>query len=173
MDKLQLALLTQWAQESGLNGIQGRKRLQKVVYFLKQVGCPIEADFILHHFGPYSRDVAQATDLMVSEGLLDEHGGSGGQYFYMLNTRTPSLIHQALNQGDSAISHFLSFRDRAISLLKSELWRLELGSTILYFFRRSEEQGWSAALREACRYKNVQADECDSREALELAQQFA
>ncbi len=35
MNRLQLATLLSWA---GDNGLQGRKRLQKVVYFLQEAG---------------------------------------------------------------------------------------------------------------------------------------
>lgn len=59
MNRLQLATLLSWADDQS---IQGRKRLQKVVYFLQYAGCPLDCRYTLHHFGPYSRDVADACD---------------------------------------------------------------------------------------------------------------
>lgn len=72
MNRHQLATLIWWAGEAG---IQGRKRLQKVVYFLQQAGCPLDCQYTLHHFGPYSRDVADACDEMVAARLVVESGG--------------------------------------------------------------------------------------------------
>lgn len=54
MTRYQLAKLVEWAGE-----LRSRKRLQKVVYLLQAAGAPIEAEFTLHHYGPYSFDVAQ------------------------------------------------------------------------------------------------------------------
>ena len=60
MDRYQLATLSSWAGE---RGIQGRKRLQKVVFLLQAAGCPLSSHFTLHHYGPYSRDVADTWTL--------------------------------------------------------------------------------------------------------------
>lgn len=175
MDKLQLAILTEWAEDAGLHGIKGRKRMQKVIYFLQQAGCPIDADYTLHHYGPYSRDVANVTDVMVAEGLLKEHGYSGiggGQYDYKLEGHTRDMIHRI--RESPSIQAFEAYRDRAIELLRESLWHLELGSTILYFYRsRRTAQDWDSALREACEYKRTDPQDPSSQTALALAKRFA
>ncbi|RMH12686.1 MAG: hypothetical protein D6695_05935 [Planctomycetota bacterium] len=174
MDKLQLALLTAWAQDAGLPGIQGRKRMQKVIYFLQQAGCPIDAEYTLHHYGPYSREVANVTDVMVAEGLLTEQSGgsAGGQYNYTLGNQTREMLDQIGQSGSK--TNFDSFREQAIELLREDLWHLELGSTILYFFRsRRRQSDWDYALREACEYKRADPSHDASKAALALAQRFA
>jgi hypothetical protein len=44
MTRYELAKLAAWAET-----LHSRKRLQKVVFLLHTAGCPLEADFILHH----------------------------------------------------------------------------------------------------------------------------
>src|SRR5437879_386912 len=82
MTRYQLAKLVQWA-----GTLRTRKKLQKVVYLLKQAGCPLDDAFGLHHFGPYSSDVAERADEMTNIGLLHEErigNLAGQQYNYTL-----------------------------------------------------------------------------------------
>ncbi|MCA9277559.1 MAG: hypothetical protein R3B58_05540 [Phycisphaerales bacterium] len=175
MDKLQLALLTKWAEDANLGGIKGRKRMQKVIYFLKQAGCPIYADYTLHHYGPYSSEVANVTDVMVAEGLLNEQSGSGmggGQYDYTLGSNTRGMIER-IGDNESIIS-FKNFHKRAVELLNWELRELELGSTILYFYHSQHpNQSWDSAFDQACKYKRADSKNPISLAALKLAQRFA
>src|SRR5438876_8802937 len=82
MTRYQLAKLVEWA---GI--LNSRKRLQKVVFLLQASGCPIEAEYFLHHYGPYSQEVARMSDEMVQVGLLEESSQPnpvGVQYAYKL-----------------------------------------------------------------------------------------
>ncbi len=66
----------------------GRKRLQKALFLLKSAGVPVDAQFELHHYGPYSRDVAQACDELVTLELLKETQSSesiGAEYSYRVS----------------------------------------------------------------------------------------
>jgi uncharacterized protein YwgA len=166
MDKIQLAMLTGWAGEQGL---QGRKRLQKVVFLLKRAGCPITAEYTLHHYGPYSRDVADVCDEMVSAKLLQEQPGT--QYVYTLFPETFGFIEQARQTHGPQMAAMDRFREIAVRLLNTDLWLLELGSTILYFLGAGED--WEAALAQACQFKGVSPADSDSQGALRLAREFA
>lgn len=164
MNRLQLATLLSWAGDEGL---QGRKRLQKVVFFLQEGGCPLDCRFTLHHFGPYSRDVADRCDEIVAAGLVDETGGpSKGdmQYTYRLKPETAKLVQQT---SDAQMQGFDSLGK---SLIGENLWSLELGSTILFFYRRSRD--WDGALARACEFKKVPSNTDSSRAALVLAKRF-
>lgn len=173
MDKLQLALLICWAEDADLLGIQGRKRMQKVIYFLQQCGCPIEADFTLHHYGPYSREVANITDVMVAEGLLVERGGGGEQYDYRLGRHTREMIESVRSSCGESVRTFENFRDQAIELLRQQIWPLELGSTILYFARTQPgNPDWNLALQEACKYKRADPAQEASQASVALARRF-
>jgi uncharacterized protein YwgA len=161
MNRLQLATLLSWADDKG---IQGRKRLQKVVFFLQDAGCPLDCRFTLLHFGPYSRDVADRCDEMVAAGLVEESGGpSNGekQYAYTLKQKA----REALGRINDA--RMQRFHDLGSRLIGEKLWTLELGSTILFFYR--EVKDWNHALNKACEFKKVGSDAQQSQSALALA----
>jgi len=161
MNRLQLATLVSWA---GQEGFQGRKRLQKVVYLLQQAGCPLGCSFTLHHYGPYSRDVADVCDEMVAAGLIEEGGGPAAgvmQYAYQLSPRTSALLSDTADEG------MQRFQDLATSLINESIWPLELGATILLFHQRVGD--WPKAMALACEFKKVPADIPASQNALALA----
>jgi uncharacterized protein YwgA len=164
MNRLQLATLLSWAGE---NGLRGRKRLQKVVFFLQQAGCPLDCRYTLHHFGPYSRDVADACDEIVAAGLVDETGGSAGadmQYTYRLKATTHELLQKT---PDAQMNRFEKL---GTELINENLWTLELGSTILFFYCQAAD--WDHALARACEFKKVSAKIPQSQAALALAKGF-
>jgi uncharacterized protein YwgA len=164
MNRLQLATLFSWAGE---NGFQGRKRLQKVVFFLQEAGCQLDCRYTLHHFGPYSRDVADRCDEMVAAGLIGEIGGPANgdmQYAYSLKPDTQTALAQS---PDAAMQ---SFQTVGQTLIEENLWTLELGSTILYFYRQTAD--WNQAMIRACEFKKVSANFESSQHALKLAKQF-
>jgi uncharacterized protein YwgA len=163
MNRLQLATLLSWAGDSGL---QGRKRLQKVVFLLQQAGCPLDCRFVLHHFGPYSRDVAAACDEIVAAGLVDETGGPATgemQYSYTLKPATRTLLEQTPD------SQMELFEGLGRQLISTEIWPLELGSTILFFYGQTGD--WDEALAHACKFKKVPAEITASQNALALVKQ--
>ncbi len=165
MNRLQLATLLSW---SGAHGLQGRKRLQKVVFFLQQAGCPLGCQYTLHHFGPYSRDVADICDEMVAAHLIDESGGSQNgsmQYTYKLKPSTGQLL---ANSPDDEMKRYQPLGE---SLMNENIWTLELGSTILYFYRQLQD--WEEAMRKACGFKKVSVDENRSVNALDFAQRMS
>lgn len=161
MNRLQFATLLSWAGDEGL---QGRKRLQKVVFALQQIGCPLDSHFILHHYGPYSRDVADICDEMVAADLVEESQQMGSaQYVYKLSQRTSVLL--AKTNVDDRLK---SFKERAEDLLKEDLWTLELGSTILYYFGQNRD--WDDSMGMACDFKEKPKSDKRSQLALEFAQ---
>lgn len=153
MDRYLLAKLIQWA---GHDGVSGRKRLQKVVFFLQQAGLQTGAEYTLHHYGPYSRDVAETCDELVSSGLVSEkaeHNPVGVQYGYALTSRGESAIEQTEHRVPRCVATTNAYKSLAEELLRRELWELELGSTILFF--RGKANDWTEATRRACEFKRV------------------
>jgi len=85
MTKYKLAKLIAMA-----GGLRSRKRVQKMVYLLQSAGCDFDADFGLHYYGPYSRDVAELLDRLTSEEILIEtprRFDHGHQYDYQFNEK--------------------------------------------------------------------------------------
>jgi hypothetical protein len=153
MEKYPLAKLVQW---SGSGGVAGRKRLQKVIFFLQKAGCPFGADYTLHHYGPYSRDVAETCDELVASGLLEEKpemNTVGTQYTYKVAATGEAALTQTEQRFSDRASALNAFQSLAKELLQKDLWELELGSTILYFHEKSSD--WDEAVRRACEFKKV------------------
>ena len=85
MTRYQLAKLVQWS-----GTLHSRKRLQKLVFMLQAAGCPLDAEYGLHHYGPYSQEVARLSDEMQRSSLLleeSEPNQVGRQYSYSLTAR--------------------------------------------------------------------------------------
>lgn len=172
MDRYQLAKLVEWAGE-----IKSRKRMQKIVYLLQSAGCPFDADFILHHYGPYSSEVAQLTDEMTRSDLLREHAVgnvAGGQFNYELGDKTAEQIrkYEATPQGMAAYEAIKPFESRARSLANIEgLRKLELASTVAYFHRQGNS--WEDAAEKTGEFKGEAAASAVLRDAVELAKQMS
>jgi uncharacterized protein len=165
MTRYHLAKLVNWA---GM--LKSRKRLQKVVFLLQAGGCPLGADFFLHHYGPYSEDVARLTDEMVRENLLIETSeGQPGfeRYNYRLSDETSRQL-SALDgsaQGEKLKAELAAFEAKARSFLAAELKELEYAATIVYF--KQQGYDWPVAVEKATTFKNDEA----VKNALRFAQQ--
>lgn len=138
------------------------------MFFLQEAGCPLDCHYTLHHFGPYSRDVADACDEIVAAGLVDETGGpsdGNSQYAYALKPATRQMLERT---PDGQMQRFQAI---GIDLINENIRTLELGSTILFYYGQSGK--WDHALTSACEFKKVPSNAATSRTALALAQRFA
>lgn len=165
MNRYQMAKLVSWA-----NKLDTRKRLQKVVFMLQSAGCPLDADFYLHHYGPYSEDVARLADEMVRENLLLENleeVPKGTKYTYCLSKEVEEQLKtlEQTEKGQEWIRQMAPFEEKAKALLGKDLRHLEFASTILYFQQRG--CSWDEAVAKAEKFKGTPA----VRKALSLAQQ--
>lgn len=170
MTRYQLAKLVQWA-----GSLNSRKRLQKVVYLLQAGRCPLDVKYFLHHYGPYSEDVARLADEMVQVGLLQEScdpNEVGVQYSYAL---TPHAIAQMREleksaDGKQPAKPLAAFEAQAKELLATDLALLEVASTIAYF--RKQDYSWSAAVEKTCQFKNLPTNAKVVTQAEGLAHKF-
>ena len=166
MTRYQLAKIVSWA-----GNLQARKRLQKVVYLLQSAGCPLDAEFSLHHYGPYSEELARLTDEMVRQSLLVEQSleySQGQQFSYQLSPLAADAITslEATESGRMSALEIKAYEARAKALLGEDLRRLEYASTIVYFHRQGND--WVQAVDKATEFKRTPA----VSEALPLAQQI-
>lgn len=174
MQPYHLAKLIQWAPGGEL---RSRKRMQKVVYLLQAAGCAeFDADFILHHYGPYSQDVAELTDQMVSAGLLAEkeepNQQIGSSYSYRLSdTAKDSLARfEREEAGKKMAAGMQPFQVRAEELFKIDLKELEYAATAVYFHRQKAD--WKIAEAKTCAFKKLEADSAAMQAAVALAKRF-
>jgi uncharacterized protein YwgA len=86
-------------------GVDGRVKLQKIVYLLKAMGYDLPFDdFWIRHYGPYSRAVACSADSLTSAGFVEESqaglpimnadGEQAKQYSYKVRESIKPLLKQ-------------------------------------------------------------------------------
>jgi len=153
MTRYQLAKLVSWADP-----LHTRKRLQKIVFMLQAAGCPLEAEFTLHHYGPYSEEVARLTDESVRVALLEEQAFEntmGQQYCYRLTEAARQKMTQLeqTEQGQGLLAQLAPFEAIDRSLIQADLKELEVAATLLYFRRQNHE--WSEAIEKTRAVKNI------------------
>lgn len=170
MNRYQLATLVKWAET-----LETRKRLQKVVYLLQVGGCDLDVEYTLHHFGPYSHDVASLTDEMVQAVLLCEKETAnplaGSSFSYSLSESAESKLERLQKSPDH--QRHLGTLDKheqlAKRLLREDLKKLEFAATIAYFHAREPDRGWEHARERAAKFKAQEPDGTNMREAERLA----
>ncbi len=153
MNRYQLAKIVDWA---GI--LDTRKRMQKAIYLLQVAGCPLGADYSLHHYGPYSQEVARLTDEMVQANLLDEKTASnavGQQYSYSLSpaARRNLAEFEATQAGQALASELEAFLAGKRWLLDEDLRVLEYAATIVFFHKLGHE--WPSAIEKMCQFKGL------------------
>ncbi len=153
MTRYQLAKIVDWA-----GTLDTRKRMQKVVYLLQVAGCPLETEYTLHHYGPYSQEVARLTDEMVQANILVEKAGSnlvGQQFSYQLaeNARKNLTDFESSPRGQAISAELVPFKEQACKLFETDLKDLEYASTAVFFRQQGHE--WPEAIEKMCQFKGL------------------
>jgi uncharacterized protein YwgA len=119
----------------------GRVRLQKVLYLLDQLGLNSGFDYEYHHYGPYSRDLDNATADAKAFGLVEEeydHRQSDGAMYSIFK------LTQAGHDADEAYGDL--GRERVKDLVglfaRTNVTVLELAATIDWLWRAEESADW-------------------------------
>lgn len=113
---------------ASLEMVEGRKKLQKIVYILKSQGHEFPQHFGYLHYGPFSSEVAADVDALVTHKLVKEQGGGVPQGAYSYAPTDKGL--QFLN--DMGASGSQSWSSLATRLNKINVSQLEAMSTILF-----------------------------------------
>jgi uncharacterized protein YwgA len=102
--------------------IDGRIKLQKVIYILQEKGCDFDLYFKYALYGPYSADLQLEIDFLKKIKFLKEEKSDGNNYKYVLNDK----FHSDLPKLDEKYLDLISL------LLSKESQLLEVTSTIYY-----------------------------------------
>ncbi len=111
-----------------LKSVEGRKKLQKIVFILQSQGHPFPQHFGYLHYGPYSSELASEIDTLVDGNLMEQSGG-GGQYNPYTYTPGKTLAKLLREVGDSQAP---SWSPLAQLLNSRDANFLEALSTVLY-----------------------------------------
>ena len=111
--------------------IEGKKRLQKLAYFIQEAGADGGAKFYLKNFGPYSAEVDNSTVLLTILGGLEETSKVVGKSDYL--TTVYSLPDDDLDIPELPDQ----LKSKLASLDRFTTIELEIASTVRLF----EQQG--------------------------------
>lgn len=146
LDEMKLARVIE-----ACDGIDGRVRMQKIVYLLIVMGYDLPFDdFTIRQQGPFSRAVACAADLLTSGQVVEETKDELGtsdlgepivQYSYRVRPALAPLIRKHFDV-DSPSAHS-SFDADAKMLKKYERAVLEVAATRVFLDRETRRPGES------------------------------
>lgn len=146
------------------HSVTGKKRLQKLVYLLKEGGEPCDAIFQLKNFGPYSFDVEDSTDMLSLFGDICEEEERVGYADYLSSKfylpGKGQLPEDKLSERGRSLLSFLN---------KFTTVELEIASTILYFYRA--DSSWRDALKKTIAMKPAKSKRGVLEKANEILKQ--
>jgi len=107
--------------------VPGKKRLQKLSFFAVQTGAVSSVRFFLHDFGPFSAEVASATDFLSFIGAIAEEEAQfvrTKRYYKVYRLTDPTIVQEFL---PAQVAGALD------ALNEYSTIELEIASTIRYF----------------------------------------
>jgi uncharacterized protein len=109
--------------------VHGKKRLQKLAFLAKEAGAPTDAHFFLHDYGPFSTDIANATEILSHVGAIQEKEAQSSK------TRLFYSVYRLADTEDVQKELLAAIRDSLRELDRYSTIELEIASTIRYFLK--------------------------------------
>lgn len=139
--------------------VEGKKRLQKLVYFLNEAGADSDASFFLKNFGPYSAEVDNATILLTIFGGIEETSKTVGSSDYLTTV-------YSLPQNEDAPQLETRLASKLRDLNQYSTIDLEIASTIHLF--QKQGNSYEDAVRLTKNMKPTKANEKTLQRAPEI-----
>lgn len=143
----------------------GRTRLQKTVKLLQRLGAPMDYDYMIHFYGPYSEGVQADIGLLETFGFVEEkqHTSSDGSPYFVLHA------------GDAAGKfaerrEVQNYRKYIQTMSEADPVVLELAATYDAF--RESGQNHKTAIDRLRRKKGVKCEQGRTEKALDLLQEL-
>lgn len=114
-------VVKKWSDEK-TNIALGRTMIQKICYFLKAKGIPLEFKFDIYHYGPYSQELYFRMDELLADGIVFDDSGQKSKSIYIPGDQIGELLsnHDISNYVDDIndiISLFNQFHPTEMELL--------------------------------------------------------
>lgn len=120
--------------------VDSRKRLQKSIYLLQRAGCPLQCEYILHYYGPYSFELAGLIDQLKGADVIKETpeplAAGVVRYKSAITSKGSNVLEsfektEGGKKGREQIKPFLSeFKP----LAGEDPWVLELAATVRFYY---------------------------------------
>ncbi len=153
--------------------VASRKKLQKLVYLTQSRGYELGARYSLHHYGPYSWDVAETVDALVREGIIAEQEqkkDDRSSYAYTLTQEGSDRLRLLEDEGHGGGEDQSNMLELFGQLNNKSSRVLELGATTA-FFRRSGDS-LNVAKERTSAFKRVDESDPKMAEGAELAEKI-
>lgn len=157
--------------------VNTRKCLQKAIFLLQEAGHDLDAKYVLHLYGPYSQDVADAAEKLTQLDILDEEvhpNALGRSYSYSLGTLGRRLLdeYEKTKEGKAHKVKVAEYEDTFKKLCKVGPWELELAATIAFYhgYRRLD---WAKATEKTAEFKRVEKDADILKGAEKIARKYS
>ncbi len=126
--------------------LTGRVRLQKTVYLLDRLGLNSRFGFEYHHYGPFSRDLDNATADAKAFGLVDEkfeHRQSDGAAYsvFKLTPEAPTKSEAYGSLGETEAGKLVKLFG------VTNVTVLELAATVDWLWRFEHVRDWKSEIR--------------------------
>ena len=112
--------------------VGGKKRLQRLAFFAVQAGAKCNVKFFLHDFGPFSTEVANATDVLSFFGAISEREAQlpkTKRYYKIYCLQDTKTVSEDLPEGTTEALRMLN---------EYSTIELEIASTIRYFMNAGQ-----------------------------------
>ncbi|KYK32444.1 MAG: hypothetical protein HXS48_14105 [Theionarchaea archaeon] len=116
--------------------VEGRKKLQKMIYIAKVLGYPLREDYTLYLYGPYSEELAGELQRMKELDLLDERK-LDSSYSIKITKNGKDLLNyfQTNIEKEMGIEKLNKMRTLFKELGYFDPWQLEILATLFYFYQ--------------------------------------
>lgn len=118
------------------SGVDGRKKLQKMIHIAEVLGYPLEEYFTLHLYGPYSQELAADVQRMKEMNIVIEREMDNYYIIKLTEDGEKFLEHFQENiKEDIGVEKFNKMKNLFRKLSFFEPWKLEIISTLFYFYQ--------------------------------------
>lgn len=133
-DHALLAMVVQEAHDLPEVRNLGRTALQKIVYFLKALAVPMRYRFEIHHYGPYSEQIASDIELLIADEVIADRPANPNYSNYQPDTQ--AAIEELLAMHGAFSSQHRALIRRVVSVFgRLTPQDLELYATLHYAYR--------------------------------------
>ncbi len=135
-DAIVAYIVKKWNDLSGVP--LGRTIIQKLCYFVKSKGVPLDYDFDIYHYGPYSQNLYFRMDDMAADGIVTDENATNMCNSNLKTNRSKYLpgdnVDKLLEMYSGDLSKFTTTIDNVIDVFREfDHTGLELLSTIHFF----------------------------------------